>query len=546
MAVKQLKFGDDARQKMLVGINKLADAVTVTLGPRGRNVAIDKAWGSPTVIHDGVSVAKEIELEDKFENMGAQLVKEAAERTNDATGDGTTTATLLAQKLTSKGMRYVTAGTNPMMMKKGIDKAVDAVVAEIRRLAKPVSEADWQKVATISAQNEVIGEKIAEALKLVGKDGVVEVEEGKTMDITIEHKEGMEFDKGFASPYFVTNSDSMEAVIESPHILVTDQKITNIQELLPMLESLVKVSKNFVILAEDIEGEALTTLVVNKLRGTFNGLAVKAPGFGDRRKAMLEDIAILTGANFISTDTGRKLKDVTIEDLGRADSVRSNKDTTRIVGGKGTQADIDARVAQIENEIEKSTSDFDIEKLQERKAKLTGGVAVIQVGAATEVEMKNLQERVKDAKEATKAAIEEGITPGGGVTFIQASKVLDKLKTDGRDEELGVELVKSVLQEPIRMLAKNSGFDPGFVIGEVNRQDSATFGFNALTNEFGDLVEDGVIEPAKVATSALINAASVGSMILTTECLITEAPKDEPAMPAGGMGGMGGGMPGMM
>ncbi len=543
MSAKQLKFGDDARQQMLIGINKLADAVTVTLGPRGRNVAIDKAWGGPTVIHDGVSVAKEIELEDKFENMGAQLVKEAAERTNDAAGDGTTTATLLAQQLTGKGMKYVTAGTNPMMMKKGIDKAVGAVVKEIRRLAKPVKESDWQKVATISAQNEAIGEKIAEALKLVGKDGVVEVEEGKTMDITIEHKEGMEFDNGFASPYFVTDSDNMEAVIEEPHILVTDQKITNIQELLPMLESLVKVSKNFVIVAEEIEGEALTTLVVNKLRGTFNGLAVKAPGFGDNRKAMLEDIAVLTGANFISADTGRQLKDVTIEDLGRADSVRSDKDKTRIVGGKGVQTDIDARVAQIEREIDKSSSDFDANKLNERKAKLTGGVAVIQVGAASEVEMKNLKERVIDAKEATKAAIEEGIIPGGGVTFIQAGKVLAKVKADNRDEELGIELVKSVLQEPIRMLAKNSGFDPGFVIGEIAKQDSASFGFNAMTNEFGDLVKDGVIEPAKVATSALTNAASVGSMILTTECLVTNIPKEEaPAMPAGGMGGGMGGM----
>jgi chaperonin GroEL len=546
MAAKQLKFGDDARQQMLVGINKLADAVTVTLGPRGRNVAIDKAWGGPTVIHDGVSVAKEIELEDKFENMGAQLVKEAAERTNDIAGDGTTTATLLAQQLTSKGMKYVTAGTNPMMMKKGIDKAVDAVVTEIRRLAKPVKEADWQKVATISAQNEVIGQQIAKALKLVGKDGVVEVEEGKTMEITIEHKEGMEFDKGFASPYFVTDSDNMEAVIEDPYVLVTDHKISNIQDLLPMLESLVKVSKNFVIIAEDIEGEALTTLVVNKLRGTFNGLAVKSPGFGDSRKAMLEDIAVLTGASFVSADTGHKLKDVTIDDLGRADSVRSDKDTTRIVGGKGSKNDINARVAQIEREIDKSTSDFDADKFQERKAKLTGGVAAIQVGAASEVEMKNLKERVEDAKEATKAAIEEGIVPGGGVTFIQAGKVLETIKADNRDEELGIELVKSVLQEPIRMLAKNSGFDPGFVISEINRKKSATFGFNALTNEFGDLVKDGVIEPAKVATSALINAASVGSMILTTECLVTDVPKEEPAMPAGGMGGMGGGMGGMM
>ena len=544
MGAKQLKFGDDARQKMLAGVNKLADAVTVTLGPRGRNVAIDKSWGGPTVIHDGVSVAKEIELEDKFENMGAALVKEAAERTNDATGDGTTTATLLAQQFTAKGMKYVTAGTNPMMMKKGIDKAVEAVVAEIRRLAKPVKEADWQKVATISAQNETIGEKIAESLKLVGKDGVVEVEEGKTMNITIEHKEGMEFDKGFASPYFVTDSDNMEAVIEEPHILVTDQKVSNLQEVLPMLESLLKVTKNFVIIAEDVDGEALTGLVVNKLRGTFSPLAVKAPGFGDRRKAMLEDIAVLTGANFISADTGRALKDVTIEDLGHADSVRADKDRTRIVGGKGSQTDIDARVAQIENAIDKASSDFDIEKLQERKAKLTGGVAVIQVGAASEVEMKNLQERVKDAKEATKAAIEEGIIPVGGVTFIQAGKVLDKLKAADRDEELGIELVKTVLQSPIRMLAKNSGFDPGFVIGEVMKEESSTFGFNAMTNEFGDLVKDGVIEPAKVATSALTNAASVGSMILTTECLITDVPKaDAPAMPGAGMGG---GMPGMM
>lgn len=544
MSAKQLKFGDDARQKMLIGINKLADAVTVTLGPRGRNVAIDKSWGGPSVIHDGVSVAKEIELEDKFENMGAQLVKEAAEKTNDAAGDGTTTATLLAQQMTAKGMKYVTAGTNPMMMKKGIDRAVAAVVKQIRNLAKPVKEEDWEKVATISAQNEEIGEKIAEALKLVGKDGVVEVEEGKTMDITIEHKEGMEFDKGFASPYFVTDSDNMESIIEEPHILVTDQKISNLQEILPMLEQLVKVSKNFVIIAEDIEGEALTTLVVNRLRGSFNGLAVKAPGFGDRRKAMLQDIAVLVGANFISTDTGRQLRDVTLEDLGKADSVRADKDKTRIVGGKGSQADIDARVAQIEAELERSDSDFDSEKLQERKAKLTGGVAVIQVGAASEVEMKNLQERVKDAKEATKAAIEEGIIPGGGVTFIQAGKVLDKMKADSRDEELGIELVKNVLQEPLRMLAKNSGFDPGFVIGEVIKKKSASFGFNALTNEFGDLVEDGVIEPAKVATSALTNASSVGSMILTTECLVTEIPQKELAASAGG--GMGGGMPGMM
>lgn len=540
MAAKQLLFGDAARQKMLIGINKLANAVTVTLGPRGRNVAIDKAWGSPSVLHDGVSVAKEISLEDKFENMGAQLVKEAAEKTNDAAGDGTTTATLLAQQITTKGMKYVTAGANPMIMKKGIDRAVEAVVQEIRRLAKPVKESDWEKVATISAQNEIIGQKIAEALKLVGKDGVVEVEEGKTMEIAIEHKEGMEFDKGYASPYFVTDSDNMEAVIEDPHILVTDFKITSIQDILPMLENLVKVTKSFVIIADDVEGEALTTLVVNKLRGSFNALVVKAPGFGDRRKAMLEDIAVLTGANFISSDTGRQLKDVQVEDLGRADSVRSSKDTTRIVGGKGKKNDVNARVAQIEKEIEKSTSDFDSEKLQERKAKLTGGVAVIQVGAASEVEMKNLQERVKDAKEATKAAIEEGIVPGGGVTLIQAGKVLAKMTASSRDEELGIELIKNVLEEPLRMLAQNSGFDPGLVVGQIKDKNDPTFGFNAQTNEFGDMVKAGVIEPAKVLTTALTNAASVGSMILTTEALVTDVPEKKEHAHGGApdMGGM--------
>jgi len=541
MAAKQLKFSDDARQKMLAGINKLAAAVVTTLGPKGRNVAIDKSWGAPSVIHDGVSVAKEITLEDKFENMGAQLVKEAASKTNDMTGDGTTTATLLAQHVASKGMKYVTAGTNPMMMKIGIDRAVEAVVAELRRLAKPVKEEDWEKVATISAQNSLIGKKIAEALKLVGKDGVVEVEEGKTLDITIEHKDGMEFDKGFASPYFVTDADHMESVITGAYILVTDYKISNIQDMLPFLEKFMTVSKNLVLIADDVEGEALTTLVVNKLRGTFNVLAVKAPGFGDRRKAMLQDIAVLTGANFISQETGRQLKDVTVEDLGQADSVRSGKDATRIVGGKGKQTDIDARVAQIQSEIDSSSSEFDIEKLEERKAKLTGGVAVIQVGASTEVEMKNLQERVKDAKGATRAAIDEGIIPGGGVTLIRAAKVLDKLTSKSEDEQVGINLIKQVVQEPLRMLAINSGFDAGYVIHQVTNQTSSTYGFNALTNQFGDLVKDGVIEPAKVAIVALQNAASVGSMILTTECLITDAPEPEkPPMPAGG------GMDGMM
>ncbi|MGD9129631.1 MAG: chaperonin GroEL [Candidatus Woesebacteria bacterium] len=545
MSAKQLLFGDDARQKMLAGINKLAQAVTTTLGPKGRNVALDKSWGAPNVIHDGVSVAKEIELEDKFENMGAQLVKEAASKTNDIAGDGTTTATLLAQKISAKGMKYVTAGTNPMIMKKGIDKAVKAVVAEIRRLAKPVKESDWRKVATISAQSEEIGQKIAEALKLVGKDGVVEVEEGKTMEIEIQHKEGMEFDKGYASPYFVTNSDSMEAVVENPYILVTDQKISNIKDVLPVLEKVVSASKAIVILADDIEGEALTTLVLNKLRGSFKCLPVKAPGFGDRRKAMLQDIAVLTGATLISTETGRQLKDADLADLGEADSVRSTKDSTRIVGGKGSQADIDARIAQIDAEIEGSDSEFDTEKLQERRAKLTGGVAVLQVGASTEVEMKNLQERVKDAKEATKAAIEEGIIPGGGVSFIQAGKALTKVKTASEDEKTGVELIKSILDEPLRMLAVNSGVDAGYVVGEVTKKKSASWGFNALTNKYEDLVEAGVIEPAKVAIAALENAASVASMILTTECLVTDAPEDEKAA-AMSSAGMGGGMPGMM
>ncbi len=543
MAAKQLLFSDDARQKMLAGINKLAAAVTTTLGPKGRNVAIDKSWGAPTVLHDGVSVAKEITLEDKFENMGAQLVKEAASKTNDVAGDGTTTATLLAQQLSVKGMKFVTAGMNPMIMKRGIDKAVEAVVAEIRRISKPVTPSDWEKVATISAQNELVGQKIAEALKLVGKDGVVEVEEGKSMDITIEHKEGMEFDRGYSSAYFVTDSDDMEAVIEDPYILVTDQKISSIQDLLPILEKLMKVSKNMVILADDVEGEALTTLVVNKLRGTFNVLAVKAPGFGDRRKEMLQDIAVLTGATYVSADTGRDLKALELEDLGRADSVRSTKDVTRIVGGKGVKKAITARVASIDNEYAKATSDFDKEKLMERKAKLTGGVAVIQVGATTEIEMKNLQERVKDAKEATKAAIEEGIIPGGGVSLIQAGKVLAKLSAaaESEDEKAGVNLVSSVLDEPLRMLARNSGVDEGWVVQTIKASKSGTYGFNALTNEFGDMVKAGVIEPAKVAIASLQNAASVASMILTTECLITDVPEPEKPMAGGGMpGGMGG------
>ncbi len=537
---KQLVFGDEARQKMLVGVNKLAAAVTTTLGPKGRNVALDRSWGGPNVTHDGVTIAKEISLADKFENMGAQMVKEAAAKTNDAAGDGTTTATLLAQNIANKGMTLVTAGVNPMIMKNGIDQAVDVAVKEIAKLAKPVIESDWEKVATISAQNEEIGKTIAKALKLVGKDGVIEVQEGKTMEITIDHKEGMEFDKGYASPYFMSDPDNMEAVIESPLILVTDHKISNVQtDLLPVLEKIMTQTKNFVIIADDVEGEALTTLVVNKLRGTFNGLAVKAPGFGDRRKEMLKDIAALTGGKFISSETGMALKDVELEDLGKADSVRADKDHTRIVGGKGSKASIAERVTLIEKEIEKSTSDFDKEKLLERKAKLAGGVAVIQVGATTELEMKNLQERVKDAKEATRAAIETGIIPGGGVTFIQASKAVAKLKADSKDAQAGIDLIKTVLEAPVRMLAENSGVDAGWVVQKIKEKDDANYGFNALTNEFGDMIAAGIIEPAKVEISALQNAASVASMILTTEALVTDLPEEKKAAPAmPDMGGM--------
>ncbi len=542
MAAKQLLFGDDARQKMLAGVNKLAQAVTTTLGPKGRNVALDRSWGAPNVIHDGVSVAKEITLEDKFENMGAQLVKQAAEKTNEQAGDGTTTATLLAQQITAKGMRLVTAGTNPMIMKRGIDKAVEAVVTEIRRLAKPVKKSDWEKVATISAQNEVIGAKIAEALALVGETGVVEVEEGKTMDITIDHKEGMVFDKGYASPYFAAGSEDMIAEIKNPYILVTDQKVGNLQDLVPFLEKFMQMSKDLVIVCDDIDAEALTALVVNKLRGALNVLVVKSPGFGDRKKEMTKDIAVLVGAEVISGDLGMSLKDASTDQLGRADMIKATKDETTIVGGKGKKKDITARVSQIETAIAQSTSDFDKEKLNERKAKLTGGVAVIQVGAATESEMKNLMERVKDAKEATRAAIEEGIIPGGGVTLIQAVKVLKKIKTDSADEQAGIELIAEIAEEPLRMLAQNSGADAGWVAKTVAAKDDATYGFNALTNEFGDMVKAGVVEPAKVATASLINAASVASMILTTECLVTDVPEPEKAGGAPGMGGM----PGMM
>ena len=524
---KQIIFAEEARTKLVAGVNKLAKAVVTTLGPKGRNVAIDKKWGAPTVLHDGVSVAKEVELSDPFENMGAQLVKEAASKTNDIAGDGTTTATLLAQKIVVSGMKNITAGANPMQMKRGIDKAVSAIVTELGKIKKDLSESDWEAVATISAQNPEIGKKIAEALKSVGRDGVVTVEESKGMEFEIEKKEGMQFDKGYASAYFATDAGNMDATIENPYILITDQKISAISDMLPFLENTMKVSKNIVIIADDIEGEALATLVVNKMRGTFNVLAVKAPAFGDRRKAILQDIAILTGGTLVSEDTGRKLDSVTVEDLGRADRVWSDKDNTQIIGGQGNKTALKARLTQIRNECDKATSEFDKEKLAERIAKLSGGVAVIKVGAATEVELNELKERVKDAVGATKAAIDEGIVPGGGVALIRARVVLDNLKGDNTDEDLGIKIVRESLSEPLRWLAQNSGVDAGWVVKKVEDSSKVSFGFNALTLEFEDMIKAGILDPVKVTRSALQNAASVASMILTTECLITDIPEPE-------------------
>ncbi len=544
---KQIKFSEDARQALVRGVNILAKAVVTTLGPKGRNVAIDKKWGAPNVIHDGVSVAKEIELEEAFENMGAQLVKEAASKTNDVAGDGTTTATLLAQAIINAGFKNVTAGANPMILKVGMEKGVEAVVAEVKKMAKTVKDSDVAKVATISAQDEKIGTMIAEALAKVGKDGVVTVEEGKGLTMEIEYKEGMEFDKGYASSYFVTIADKMEAEIEDAYILITDKKISAIADLLPFLEGFIKISKNLVIIADEIEGEALATLVVNKLRGTFNVLAVKAPGFGDRRKEMLADIAVLTGGTVISEDTGRKLDNVKVEDCGRADKVWADKDNCRIIGGKGTKAALAGRIAQIKREMDATTSDFDREKLQERLAKLSGGVAVINVGAATEVELKDKKERVNDAVAATKAALEEGIVPGGGVALLRARAVLPKLREllTVQDEKVGIDILYQALGEPIRWIAKNAGADDGWVLKTVEESKVADFGFNAMTMEFGSMLAAGVLDPAKVTRSAVQNAASIGMMVLTTEALITDLPEKKESGAGGGMPGGMGGMGGM-
>src|SRR3989344_4813496 len=537
---KQIIYAEEARTKLKAGVEKLAAAVATTLGPKGRNVAIDKKWGAPNVIHDGVTVAKEIELEDPFENMGASLVKEAASKTSDVAGDGTTTSVVLAQAMVEEGLKNITAGANPMILKLGVEKATEAVVAELKKMAKKVTgQSEIEKIATISAADSAIGKLISDALQKVGPDGVITVEEGKGLELSVEYKEGMEFDRGFVSPYFVTDPDKMEAVIEDAHILITDQKIASLNDLLQFLENFVKISKNLVIIADEVEGEALTTFVVNKLRGTFNVLAVKAPGFGDRRKEMLEDIATLTGGNVISEDMGRKLESVTIEDLGKADQVVSDKENTIIVGGKGAKAAIEGRIKQIRNELETTDSDFDREKLEERLAKLSGGVAVINVGAATEIELKEKKERVDDAVHATKAAVEEGYVVGGGVALIRASKVLDKLGIDGpADERIGVEIVRNSLKKPLSKIAENAGADPGWVVREVEKAH-ANAGFNALTGKFEDLVLAGIIDPVKVARFALQNGASVATMILTTEALITDLPEKEKAMPAMPPGGMG-------
>jgi len=537
---KQLKFDEEARYALKRGVDALADAVKITLGPKGRNVVLDKKFGAPTITNDGVTIAKEIELEDPFENMGAQMAKEAATKTNDVAGDGTTTATVLAQAIVSEGLKNVTAGANPMLIKRGIDKGVAAVVEELKAMSTPVKgREEIAQVAAISAADEEIGKLIAEVMDKVGKDGVITVEESKGLRFETEYTEGMQFDRGYISAYFITNSDRMEAVLDEPYILITDKKISAIADILPVLEKFLQVSKNLLIIAEDVEGEALATLVVNKLRGTINVLAVKAPGFGDRRKAMLEDIAILTGGKVISEEVGRKLDSATVQDLGRARRVVSNKDNTTIIEGYGDEKAIQARIKQIRAQIEETTSDYDREKLQERLAKLAGGVAVIKVGAATEVELKEKKHRVEDALSATRAAVEEGIVPGGGVALVNAISALDKvaeeLKGQG-DAETGVNILRRALEEPLRRIAINAGQE-GSVVVERVRNSPRGVGYDALRNEYAPMVERGIIDPLKVTRAALENAASIASMILTTESLVTDIPEKEkaPAMPPGGM-----------
>ena len=541
---KQVVHGEDSRSAILRGVNQLADAVKVTLGPKGRNVVIDKKFGSPTITKDGVTVAKEIELKDTLENMGAQMVREVASKTSDVAGDGTTTATVLAQAIFKEGVRTVAAGANPMALKRGIDKAVAEVVAEVQRLAKPVSGDAIAQVGTVSANGDkTIGTIIAEAMDKVGKDGVITVEESKTMDTALEVVEGMQFDRGYLSPYFVTDPDRMEAALDEPFILINEKKVSNMRDLLPILEQVAKMGRPLLIIAEDVEGEALATLVVNKLRGTLNVAAVKAPGFGDRRKAMLEDIAILTGGKVISEDLGIKLESITIEDLGRAKKITIDKDNTTIVEGAGSAEAIDGRVKTIRTQIEETSSDYAREKLQERLAKLVGGVAVIKVGAATETEMKEKKARVEDAMHATRAAVEEGIVPGGGVALIRAGRVLDNFTIDGdSDEQIGVTIVKRAIEEPLRQIAQNAGKEGAVIIEKVReKSDKFGYGYNAATETFEDLVAAGVIDPAKVTRTALQNAASIAGLMLTTEAMIADAPEEK----GGEMGGMPGGMGGM-
>ena len=540
---KQVVHGEESRAAILRGINQLADAVKITLGPKGRNVVIDKKFGSPTITKDGVTVAKEIELKDALENMGAQMVREVASKTSDVAGDGTTTATVLSQAIFREGVKTVAAGANPMALKRGIDKAVERATEEIKRLAKPVKGDAIAQVGTVSANgDQTIGNIIAEAMNKVGKDGVITVEESKTMETSLEVVEGMQFDRGYLSPYFVTDPERMEAVLDNPLLLIHEKKISSMKDLLPLLEQVAKMGKPMLIIAEDVEGEALATLVVNKLRGTLNIAAVKAPGFGDRRKAMLEDIAILTGGKVISEDLGIKLENVKLEDLGRAKKVTIDKDNTTIVEGAGKQADIEGRVRTLRAQIEETSSDYDREKLQERLAKLVGGVAVIKVGAATETEMKEKKARVEDAMHATRAAVEEGIVPGGGVTLVRAAKALEKFQIEGDpDEQIGVNIVRRALEEPLRQIVQNAGKEGAVVVERVRADKSENFGFNAQTEEYGDLVKAGVIDPAKVTRTALQNASSIAGLMLTTEAMVSEIPEDDKSTPMpGGMGGMSG------
>jgi len=542
MSAKELRFSESARSAILNGVNTLADAVKVTLGPKGRNVVIEKSFGAPNVTKDGVTVAKEIELSDKFENMGAQMVKEVASKTNDDAGDGTTTATVLAQAIFREGAKIVAAGHNPMELKRGIDKAVEAVIAELKKISKPIKDQkEVAQVGTISANNDPeIGKIIAEAMDKVGKEGVITVEESKTAETTLDVVEGMQFDRGYLSPYFVTNPEKMEASLDSPYILIYDKKVSSMKDLLPVLEKVVQRSKPLVIIAEEVEGEALATLVVNKLRGTLQVAAVKAPGFGDRRKEMLQDIATPTGGKVIADDMCHKLEATRLEDLGTAKKITIDKDNTTIVDGAGKKADVDARVKQIRGQIEETTSDYDREKLQERLAKLVGGVAVVNVGAATEVEMKEKKARVEDALNATRAAVEEGIVPGGGTALLRASKVLLDLKGSNAEQQAGINIIKRAIEEPLRQIAGNAGHEGSIVVDKVMSNNSPTWGFNALTEKYEDLLAAGVIDPAKVGRCALQNAASVASLMLTTETLIAEKPKKESAAPMGGAPGMGG------